>query len=1613
MGDGTAATCWIIFSILFVYLSLSTYSAQSAYQIYHSVGLVYQQNPYLDAMGTARYMDSISDPQTMADWIQNSFIPTTYMEQFPINATKWQNASMSWNNSLTPAAIGGFNRVLAVRFTSKMWSLDANTRGQFVNQQPLILGEGERGPIIDAEAQSLAETKKPFCSSYSPRCYVWSPVQSFNKAGGYTVLIDTNLGLQYAQDQFNELIVDGFFSPVLGAFTIDIMVYNGNVDQFVQMAWQFMFDKMGNCRTRTLSRSVKLSAFSTSSSPGLLLVGIRVICHVLLLGFFIVELQKIWELGPTQHFRQSGALLDLVLLLLPLATLISYWVLGSSPDFSTFDFASLASNATRADAYSQLEQASMTLENQQYLVAVNFAALSLRAILILSKLSIDLGIITKALHSAGPTLFVFFIMYCLLMAGSALCCYYNFGTKYERLSSPVACLYTMFKYVLMGDTSALKDLRAADNVMAWVFFYFFIIVFNLILKNVNITILLSGFDTVVFDIKQKNERSGVKEQEKFFLITIFNDLRTDIFGRCGSLWSGLWKLIKSVIQPLIDTIKETANSVKKRIKIPTIPQLSKSKGGPGISAVTRKDAHNSKTGTADVIVSILFMVAATLFIVLQGDATTSFQVSDVTLGNTALNAPSPVSDPQAPPIPTFANIEEWQDVQMWFGTLLRNLYSNAQCANSTGVYTNDTCDPTQGQQYVQQVANWNAGFLNTTFARVTVQPGCYMVNANSKTAGGFPIRRMSPNVDCASADCTSVFQTMQCRLADGTLLSDVISGGPITFNYTNLNGITSEWTGKQNFSAPKVALGPYGLHGGLVWSLGRTFTEAYDAYLRIVYQGWFGINSASMVIDWMTYNGNIDAFTHNVVMFSHLETGHMTKQGASATLPLNFGAGGGYATSTRRVIVVVLIVYVMLIAASAFVLIREFQEIRRQDGDEKSLGEGLVAFLSNPWRVLDTASLVAAVAGVLAFVMFITTPFRGSYLFSLDPVTKYMVPQAEAQLYNMPKKTDPGTYLQDDWYIFLQFEKLGTSYASFKLLSAINSFLGCIKLAKYASSRKAFEIFAMVLATGQGRNLHFLLIIAVGLLSYAFAHVVLFGCRVEEFSNGADAVVQQWRWLIGQTGITDHFYASKPVATLVTFITFEIIFNLISLNMFLATQLNTYTEEVGQLEKKRLRELRNASESTKELEYICLEHLKAELDIEIRPLGFLGKDLGVVKEVKPAPGKKPTQAQDRGISTGSVLMKVQVKESGPSAIYRKLGLDGCRDFFQLSKDTRSIKISIEDISKAGLFKSMFTWLIARGKTPEDHHHYDPPNTRLFIRHGAVNQVTRKILEGKDGTGGVVKADDQGEGRTDETGAPEDEGAAQAKLNARQAVKTQLENLLFSRWPKGLGDEDLATGDLKYEVMVQHSKFGREDTKKKVQKDEPIENGTINEDDIKNALKWDQEDVADRLDDMDPTGPEVWLDCVVQAIEDEVDSELLCDALRDGPMEVKLHKTDSVTLDNARKFFNKVDRVLRILEHKASERYFHFILKESEARQEQLQKQNAIIFNYARELEAEFSSVQKSIDAFSSKKKEILMKLEGLLDRSEKEEKQGERSHLAMLTMPWSDMSTALGTYRKP
>jgi hypothetical protein len=1165
---------------------------------------------------------------------------------------------------------------------AKRWGIETNDKGRFKETYTQRL-QG-RLATLPAYSNSKAEVTEDISSSDGNRVYNWQKEGSPGQAGAYTTFFNPMDGDQAFHDLLQDMSKDGLFDRQLAIFWLDFVTYNTNDDMFLHFEWKFTFDFAGACSKAVKVEGFNLRIFDTSVPKYQLISILNIIIFVFNIGFYIREFMKIAEEGFVQHFKRVNASIDMISLILCTIYNCLTWTIADYEIFHHFSFGNLfGDDNDMVKTYQDMLDISATLDIQSNLIAVNLLLMCIRGSVLFATLQFKLGLMFKVLEVSLFSILYFCTMFICVLMGFVFYGMFTFGSKYPGMATVPDSLYTCF--AMLTGLATLTDLQRADDLMAYIYFYAFYVFFYLVMRNVFTSILLSGYDLVMLAQEQvKQQKSGedkedAGKEERNPLIELWEDIKA-----CKAFLEKLVRRCMSYLGPYVEPVKQVfAVCYESCPCCGGVLQMfsyskDRMKGLVSGSGEHKKEKHShDKEGNKnqgqkqEFFFMLVFMTNFLCFIILQTRGADSFHVSEATLG-------SWLSDREIKEMRLFEDVGYWTQ-----NTVVEQLYQQQWCVQvdppSYDQYLNHPhddnahqCSAGAADMHVNLLRSWNFGFLNTSFVRLTVIPACFIVNPVERWAQGMPLIRKTPPGDCSQKDCVSIGNEYACRTKDGVTWDALASGEH----------------GLYNFSDPGK-LGAFQLNGGLVFDFGTTKAEATETYQRLVDGKWFTMNTAGMIFQWVTYNGNLDMFTYNVVAFGLDETGELHKRKEAYSMPLNLIEGGGDYRIQRIVIMVNFVLYFCGVCVNISNMARTWWQKRKEEGSTIVF---LQKFLGNVWNFTDVVSLVINIVSIVNFVTYYLMPFRRDYIFSLNENQKYVVPDADVKKFGMAKSVDPERVVQDDWYIMRQFELANASYNMFLTIAALNSFFLAIKVVKYVSSFKPLQPFYTTICEGMSQNIFFMIIILLLLFGFAVFLNVVLGSVIPEVSSLTGAFRTLFYWMLGIFDMGPYLAANK-IFSIFFFIVVMLIFYFIATNMFLATMLNKYAERVGKIQTELEEEAAKAIKKVRLVEYNPNEDPKVENDIEVEmDYGPNDGDMQVVvKSVKnkgkPGAKEKPDAeleesekrgAAAQGVEEGDVMMRVnrdskEFKEMIARALKESEGENPLR---KLEADKRTGLISI-------------------------------------------------------------------------------------------------------------------------------------------------------------------------------------------------------------------------------------------------------------------------------------------------------------------------------------------------
>jgi hypothetical protein len=428
-----------------------------------------------------------------------------------------------------PSSIANFNRIMHLRFSTKRYKVtQAKGHAAFSHMANLALSSSKR--LDPGSDNGGDEDKDPFYARVGAD-YPYTKEGSYRESGGYNVNINPANGRDYTLMMIYRMAVNGMFDAKMATFVVDTMLYNGNTDTFMYIAFTFSFSPSGTCVMETSSMFCNIMAGSWNGRYAFSEAITSFVLIPLVIIFILREILHMLRASAWVHFVQGfpNTTIDLASLMLCVVVLALKYAIQLQ---STYTNMRLKHPHADNDTFQDFKDlvALQDLESvQAVMVAINIFMIFFRAVVMITQLEENLGLIVNTLGVASLNLIYFTCAFTLLISGFVAFAYTTFGSKPDDsgFTTPMIALYMVFS-MLLGQIE-LAGLQRIDEVMALFFFFSFYIMVSFVMINMFISILLSGYDVCIYESQKKKEtRKGLFRQ-------IYDEATTEVLGKATGM----------------------------------------------------------------------------------------------------------------------------------------------------------------------------------------------------------------------------------------------------------------------------------------------------------------------------------------------------------------------------------------------------------------------------------------------------------------------------------------------------------------------------------------------------------------------------------------------------------------------------------------------------------------------------------------------------------------------------------------------------------------------------------------------------------------------------------------------------------------------------------------------------------------------------------------------------------------------------------------------------------------------------------------------------------------------------------------------------------------------
>ncbi|CEL93302.1 unnamed protein product [Vitrella brassicaformis CCMP3155] len=1118
------AILYIVFAICFASVNLLQLTIPASYQVNQVLRNRFLSIPSLS--GT--FITNITSTEGVGEWMASAFLKALYTdEESPFDI----QLGVADQSRPLPT-VGFFNVLLTTRLSLKRHRVEKNTLApkDVKGFYPRIIGRQRIDPsTMNLKSFSLKshEDTASFDGASTGQTYTYSRGRGYSRAGGFIEYVNLDGGEAAMHQRIEELRADGWFEASLASFVADMYFYNANLQKFFHFAVVFQAALGGTISHQLEGHGFTLELYDMQASINVFRLFLEIVVIVCYLYFVGVEVKAFVE-GPVSYL-QSGVFkaVDVVQLTLNgiyismhifMISQRAYWTLKLPIDQNNLE--------------SSLEQldALLTSASLNSLVGVNICLVFFRTLSLMSDVSPTYGLVINTIGQGAGNLVWFSLMFFIIFLGFVWFGFFTFGGQLAAMGTfnrTVLACFTM----LLGKSFYQEMMEIAPTI-APIYFYSFVTFFVFILLNMFLSIIMSAYDLQIYRIEK------MSLGERGALTKVIKELGGYLSRRFA--WTRpAFRIISVLCRPKPRSAAELAEAREQAEKI------------------RAKRQSREQVCSIDCLGILVFMALFIAIITIQARTTSSYrlmEVQDFVIERpqwpSSLNPINPTTNQSLSRDVNHASIAIMDHIYEWTVAAVGNeLYRSGDVRDVDAKSSRPPRGNSLESVYLNRYFAWNVGFMPEAFVRMTFQPACYKELTESRWRGAYPVIRVTRNAFCADNKCATKHPS-SCP-SDVYDLSDS----------TNLSAAWGDAYPAESIVKFSSARNTYRQKGGFSVSLGKTQKEALERVGALRRAKVFSARTASIVFDYVTYNGNVDMFTYNTARFSLRASGMIQVKRSSQSFPLNPYTGGGWYQPLRILTAVLGAVYVLFVIYYIVKLVKEIQRHRIICIAEKDARVNYVVdfYRSDAWNISDAVSLCLSVLTIAYYARFSLDGFCLTYNW-----TDWTMADTVFRTLSSPRKESIKTYVLD------QMGNISRVYYMFLLFGACNTYFVSIRVLKYLNLIPQLRLQTTTIQ--EVANQIITMIIMQGLLLFGFAMLfhVKYGSHLEEFSTSGIAFLTLFRFAVGDVQV-DRLYEVDAAFTLVFFILYMTFFYFIIVNVFLAAIMSKYYftyikfEDSGQL----------------------------------------------------------------------------------------------------------------------------------------------------------------------------------------------------------------------------------------------------------------------------------------------------------------------------------------------------------------------------------------------------------------------------------------------------------------
>jgi hypothetical protein len=416
--------------------------------------------------------------------------------------------------------INKYNKVLMARISMKRWKLVDVVSSRFKN----AYGKQTYTNSLAADMSNMGfENTESF--GCGDEC-TYQKNEGFRDSGGFvSYMYFDGLTKNRALNKLAFLEKHNWFDLHQGSFVLELLIFNGNVDKFLHVAFIFEHQFSGRTQVKIEASALELSLHSYERVE----TYVRLVLYVVILVLFVYFVKN--EVDDMQadyvtYFSNFMALLNIASLVICAYCIVEYLTIVLSFDFINFTLPFDDDVKKREEQFKSLVDLAQRTQAFMMPLAINLLFTFARFISLLTGLFPDSGIVFNSIHQARFQLLGFLTVFVVMIVGFTFAGFYIFGVGMVEYSSLDRAFITTLK-AIMRETLFSKMYNTSPALALGFFLTFHL--FFLIVKQPMLSIIIYGY------CLEKKRMQGLSDSDRFPMKRFWHQLKTWIRESSGLL----------------------------------------------------------------------------------------------------------------------------------------------------------------------------------------------------------------------------------------------------------------------------------------------------------------------------------------------------------------------------------------------------------------------------------------------------------------------------------------------------------------------------------------------------------------------------------------------------------------------------------------------------------------------------------------------------------------------------------------------------------------------------------------------------------------------------------------------------------------------------------------------------------------------------------------------------------------------------------------------------------------------------------------------------------------------------------------------------------------------